>query len=174
MQEFNLKAGGLLNCTYENKECLEIESMMKLMDEMDNMCQSFGTFMRNFVSLSNFYSFSDTKIVFDIYMDAMMSGSDNICGSLKPKEKFMHQYFAKLSAALGFDQSELVSLFDVPSIVGTIDEADLTMPLIHQSFYYSQCEDNVNLTWEDMTSCANKWFKSMRRMRLNEGKHFNT
>ena len=56
---------------------------------MDNKCQSFGTFMRNFIPLSNFYSFSDTKIVFDIYMDAMMSGSDDICALIKPKEKFM-------------------------------------------------------------------------------------
>ena len=145
--------------------------MTNILYEMDYVHTSFGTLMRNFVGLSNFTSFSLTKDVYHAYSDAKKSGFDKMCKGFKPKEKAMHEYFTKLSAALGFQQSEFVSLFDVPSMVGIID--NLYYPPIQQSFYYSRCVDNVNLTLKDMRSCAEKWVSSTKEIKLSEGEPFN-
>ena len=167
----NSNTGRLLNCTSQNEDCLQIEAMTNILYGVHTYGTSFGTLMRNFVGLSNFTSFSLTKDVYHAYSDAKKSGFDKMCKAFKPKEKAMHEYFTKLSAALGFQQSEFGSLFDVPSMVGIID--DLYYPLIQQSFYYSRCEDNINLTLNDMTYCANKWDSSMKEIKLSEGEPFN-
>lgn len=89
--------------------------MVRLINEMTLLKLSFGSFLRNFGMLK-FDTLSSTKTLpeilkvkeYDIYYG-------NICDFLlQPKEKKMHEYFTNLSKAIGFNESEAISLYDLP------------------------------------------------------------
>ena len=159
------------NCTL-NEECTKNEVMAELLFEISNRLGylQFGSFIRNFVGLSNFDSLSLTELLFFAYF----GDETKACNSLKTEEKNIHQYFADLSQVLGFDKSEQMSLYDIPGInKAMVVDLDILRwgNDVRNSFIYSRCQDDDN---DFNRFCEKEWEIYSNRYwdRVNEGKHF--
>ena len=69
----------------------------------------------------------------------------------KENEKKLHIYFTNISKSIGFDDTEAISLFDVPGIFGSHNSYDLWMP---QVFLFSICKD-YNETFDSVSDYYN-------------------
>ena len=158
------------NCTL-NDECKKNEVMVELLFEISNKLGyfEFGSFIRNFVGLSNFDSLSETELLRFAYF----GDETKACNSMKPKEKMIHQYFEKLSKLVGFDMSEQLSLYDIPGInlaMGITDDFASYGNDVRNSFIHSRCQDVTN----DFNGvCSKEWVFHTQSYwdRVNEGKH---
>ena len=72
----------------------------------------------------------------------------------------MHEYFEQLSKVAGFSEEELVSLYDLPAIVATLNISKLSAPSFPQLFLYSRCrgmsDSEPVVTW-DSQDCLATW-----------------
>ena len=115
---------------------------MKLIIEFTTTEQSFGSVVRNYMHL-NSESFSSTKTYMDLKKKFKLEYYDDICSILNENDKIMHEYFTNISKLVGFDDSELISSFDIPGIFGNsrnLNE-DSWPPLMAQTFLYSKCQE---------------------------------
>ena len=151
--------------------------LMKLFMEFATTTQTFGSVVRNYMHLDS-ESFSSTNTHKDILDKFKMTQYDDICSTLNENDKRLHEYFTNLSKLVGFDDSELLSSFDIPGIFGNsrnLDE-DSWPPLMPQTFLYSQCQEyydgkdsssifTQSLSQSDLEfseSCISKWDSSLQ------------
>ena len=77
------------------------------------------------------------------------------CHILSDKEKFLHLIFTNFSKAVGFNDSELVSLYDLPAMLanpGTTHES------LTQALLYSRCKNNdTNYILYEVLDCQEEW-----------------
>ena len=95
-----------------------------------------GLFLTTFANLTGteigpvtWSTFDDTHI-YSIVED---------CLKVSQHEKIMHKYFAELGVALGFEENETLSLFDIPSIMSKLDNEDTIVKEASQVFIHSHC-----------------------------------
>ena len=119
--------------------------------------EGFGTVLRNFVELSNFNSLSLNRALFDMYLNKMIFGMKNYCENLKENEKKLHGFFSKLSNLIGFEESESISLYDVPGIVSDVKSVDeLSLGAFPKNFFFSRCQFGHE-TFEEVENCSRSW-----------------
>ena len=53
----------------------------------------------------------------------------------------LHEYFTELSKSIGFDETEAISLYDIPGIFGSLIGEENWPLLMPQTFIYSKCKD---------------------------------
>ena len=128
------------NCIF-GEECRNT-FLIKLMHEFTLTKQTFGSVVRNYMHLDSesFSSINTYKYIQDKFN---MRKYDNICNVLNENEKKMHEYLTNISKLVGFDDSELISSFDIPGIFGNsrnLDD-DSWPPLMPQTFLYSKCKE---------------------------------
>ena len=152
-------------------ECKNV-FLIKLIHEFTSTKQSFGSVVRNYMHLDS-ESFSSTNTHQDIEDKFSMRQYDDFCKVLSKNEKMMHEYLTNISKLVGFNESELISSFDIPGIFGNsknLNEASWP-PLMPQTFLYSKCKEHYegkdfssifkpgisqsNLEFTE--SCINKW-----------------
>ena len=153
----NYTTDTFLNCSSEvcqeyQKDAVRILIMMSLTREGI----PFGSFITQFIHLKNYKSFGSCR------HDLCGYGDINIkCNILNEDEKILHEYFTILSKSFGFNDTELLSLYDLPGMLAdkidyyptasvntaSVDgkiEADFLLGDIPQAYLYSDCEDREN------------------------------
>ena len=117
----------------------------------------FGSLITQFISLNNFTSFGSCR--HDLCLQGVDTNFD--CTKLDENEKILHEYFALLSKSFGFNDTELLSLYELPGMLAdktdyyptasvntaSVDgkiEADFLLGDIPQAYLYSDCEDREN------------------------------
>ena len=63
------------------------------------------------------------------------------CKEIETKKLKMHQYFEQISKIAGFSENELVSLYDLPAIIGNLNLTKLLDPSFQQSFLFTRCRE---------------------------------
>ena len=63
------------------------------------------------------------------------------CKEIETKKLKMHQYFEQISKIAGFSENELVSLYDLPAIIGNSNLTKLLDPSFQQSFLFTRCRE---------------------------------
>ena len=125
-------------------ECENI-FLVKLLYELTSTKQGFGSLVRNYGHLESSHSFGLSKTINDLGLNQF----DDICSILTSNEMKLHEYFTKLSTSIGFDETEAISLYDMPAIFGSIIGEDNWPLLMPQTFIYSRCMDyNQNMKKE--------------------------
>ena len=127
----------------------------------------------------NFLSYFLNKIKLDKKLDntfkygkrANNQNWDHFC-SLEKNEKFVQMYFTNLSKSIGFEENELVSLYDLPSMLSNANDEDMFN--FHQNFLYSTCQDPVTnaylLSGNFLQSPTYACFMEWKSLLYKEGK----
>ena len=76
---------------------------------------------------------------------------------LKENELWLHQYFKNLSKIAGFEDKELVSLYDVPGMVSKLTKLQIEDWFGPQNFIYSRCKDDKHFQPIKIVDCFNTW-----------------
>ena len=122
--------------------------------EMDSTYK-LGSLLRNFVDLSNFDSFSQSKSWHDI-RQWFWSKPLDYCQALKDNEKIIHEFFSNLSLAIGLDELQKISLYDIPGILSRIRvHSVLQNPKLQSSFYFTRCQNKEDVKFKQ--ECADEW-----------------
>ena len=114
----------------------------------------------------NFLSYFLSKVKLDQNMDntfkhGKMEGKtywQSFC-EMGKNEKFVHMLFTNMSKLVGFDDNELVSLYDLPSMLSNANDDSIYQ--FQQNFLYSICQDSVknngNNPQSPTKSCFYEW-----------------
>ena len=141
-----------------------IKKVLQLLGNMINnhyTNQPFGSFMATFAHLDKFQSQTfDSKEI--------PAFTQDLCELLKPKDKLLHDYFKQLSRSVGLDEGELVSLYDLPSIVATIRFKDIESPKFFQSYLYSRCNMKPNYTQDAEENCQTFWCQIKGKLKWDD------
>ena len=120
-----------------------------------NSTYKFGSLLRNFVDLSNFDSFSQSKSWHDI-RQWFWSKPLDYCQALKDNEKIIHEFFSNISLAIGLDELQKISLYDIPGILSRIRvQYVLQNPKLQSSFYFTRCQNKEDVKFKQ--ECADEW-----------------
>ena len=152
-----------------SKNCQRVEAMVRVILEMSENIRfmPFGFFMRNFIELGDYWSFTQIKTlmntndedVFDLWSDEPAS----ICDPLTQEESIAHEYFVNLSTIAGFGSMEKTNLYELPGKLATSEPDQgnydqLTIQVkMPQSMYYSRCKKDSNIVFGNTTTCHVKW-----------------
>ena len=143
-------------------------SVLNAYTESDKQDIRFGSFLTNFIPLKNFKSFVSTTMTdcflwdkgcdYDYDYDTYEMGSVTFgCGALDDNEIFIHGLFSALSTLIGFDKTNNISLFDIPSILADIDHtAALTLRKLHP-FLFTRCQREDETQLFDFYDCVEEW-----------------
>ena len=145
-----------VNCT--TSQCLKNELMTRIFNEMTAKDIPFGTFLREFIQLNEFWSFSQIKSLWELNWELWFAfDEENICDFLSEQETFVHDYFTNLSLVPNFNETESNDLFELPGKLGTLIEKpgdyepstfDIKM---FQAPFYSMCKQDMSTPFENMT-----------------------
>jgi hypothetical protein len=117
----------------------------------------FGTYISNFVNISGTTFDPNVGLKYD----------HNRCKKINPMDDLVHGYLTDLAEATGFTTGSF-SLYDIPSMLATIDSAALKNPTIQQAFVYSQCKTTDDFPSRlEFNTCMIRW----RRMLENNMTH---
>ena len=72
-------------------------------------------------------------------------------------DKLLHGFFKSLGTGLGLNEDELVSIFDIPSILGVHNEDSSWNLPVSQTFLFTQCQLSQELRKGDFGVCVNFW-----------------
>jgi hypothetical protein len=127
----------------------------------------FGTFLATFANMTR--SKSADWSSFDYVSKTSGLIMDKICNRMSRSEKNVHEFFTQLGQAVGFKPDESLSLFEVPSMVASLDKKTFDLPFTRSSFFYSQCYNEstasvvhaVNQIEQFENRVCNSWTKKM-------------
>ena len=163
------------NCT-SIEDCLKIEIVMEKILGMDYFWEGFGTFLRNYVLLNEFDSFKIDETFMNIYYDKVAYGDmSSICENLRDDEIKTHQIFTELSKLIGFEDNEVMSLYDIPGMISDVARKDFDEVIygaMYKSSFYSRCK--YGFDYEDLSKCGRAWGSYVDEIRNNNmsGKMF--
>ena len=154
LPEFGLFSNNVFICS-KRCESMKANIIKKALQHLGNMIyidhqQPFGSFMVNFAHLDKKQSQT-----FDTTETPALTR--DLCKLLKPKDKLLHEYFKQLSRSIGLNESEIISLYDLPAIVATLDFKDIESPKFPQSYLYSRCNMKLNNTKDNEENCQTFW-----------------
>ena len=158
----NYKTENFPNCTSDIcKDSQENAVRILLMLWMTMGGIPLGSFIAQFIHLNNFKSFGSCR--HDLCDTYTLSFN---CTGFDENEKKLHAYFTEISKSFGFNDSELLSLYELPgmladkvdyyptaSVNGKI-EADFLLGDLPQAYLYSDCKEreHINFTINYRTS----------------------
>ena len=114
--------------------------------------QPFGSFLASFLSEMEYTGFRNDK-----YLEKM---PQNICNKITANEKFLHNFFQRLSKSLGLNGTRTLSLLDLPMMFGNLHETTLNNgPFLKTSqfSFYSMCQVNPKFNPPEEKNCFGKW-----------------
>ena len=129
--------------------------------------QQFGSFLASFAQISDEFlcfkkagglSISKSEIY---HLQNILTSIDYDCGQIYSKKYKLHGYFEELSKIAGFSENELVSLYDLPAIVATLNMSKLFSPSFPQFFLHTRCRGisdwHSNEIRRSIKDCSNSW-----------------
>ena len=137
-----------------------IDQIVRLLSTVANIEPKlpFGTFVASFADLS------DDFLHYDIKNQYWIKDGVTQCQLLKELKHYnIHEYFQHLSKIVGFADNELVSLYDLPAMVATLNHSKIskTEKSFQQFFLYTKCQELSDWKPEEikraMDSCIDKW-----------------
>ena len=140
-----------------------------MMSSVDGQNMRLGSFLAHFIHLKKFMSFEPTNLGYDDFFENSGCEYDDYygydyefevkfcCNALDGDELFLHEYFSSLSTLFGFENSNNISLFDVPSILANIDVTKSPMLTKHQPFLYTRCQKEDELHFFHFYDCVKEW-----------------
>ena len=111
----------------------------------------FGSFITKFIYLKNFKSFGSCR---PDLCDATYQSIN--CRNIDENERKLHEYFVILSKSFGFNESELLSLYELPGMLADdlnyaelsvdidgnqLEDADNLLGDMPQAYLYSTCKE---------------------------------
>ena len=121
--------------------------------------QSFGSFLSSFAQLSEEFGYFESKNAIGENYFSILHDREIDCKNAN--ENKYQKYFKQLSKIVGFTENELVSLYDLPAIVASLEESKLLKPNFAQLFYYTRCQDMSDWTSkkieDTIKSCIKSW-----------------
>jgi hypothetical protein len=140
----------LLGCT--EKKCkgklyfvqMYLKAASFLLEFEDKM--PFGTYISNFVNISGTTTFNT---------NLGLEYDHQRCKNIKPMDDLVHGYLTDLAEATGFTNGSF-SLYDISSMLATIDSAAFKNPTIQQAFVYSQCKTTDDFA-SGLNTCLISW-----------------
>ena len=115
----------------------------------------FGSFITQFIRLNNYKSFGSCR--HDLCLQYNDTNFD--CTKLDENENILHEYFALLSKHFGFNDSEILSLYELPGMLAdnldyrdasSVDgkiESDFLLGDIPQAYMYSDCKEREHINF---------------------------
>ena len=143
------------NTTECTKKLQFIDQIVRLLSTVANIESRlpFGTFVASFADLSDDFLHHNIKNQYWI-KDGVTQ-----CQLLKELKHYnIHEYFQHLSKIVGFADNELVSLYDLPAMVATLNDSKISDT---QYFLHTKCQELS--AWEiseiryGLDSCIAKW-----------------
>ena len=153
----NYTTDTFLNCTSEIcKDHQENAVRILIMMTLTRVGIPFGSFITQFIHLNNYKSFGSCR------HDLCHHTSDDMnidCKKLDENEKKLHEYFTLFSKSFGFNESELLSLYELPGMLadnldyvkitlandGKKNENDFLLGDIPQAYLYSDCKEREHI-----------------------------
>ena len=136
-------------CPTNLDECKRVVAMWKLIYWMALSKAKFGTLLKNTAFLEQWVSFGLKNKIGDVTNKFRFGLFNDVCQTLSPREKDLHEYFKSLAKLVGFSDLEKVSLHDLPAMLSSNIEDINWPPVMGQLFLYSVCEDISNRDQED-------------------------
>ena len=114
----------------------------------------FGSFMSQFIHTNKFKSFGSCRHDLCHYTNDMFIE----CNKLEQDERKLHDYLTKISKSFGFNESELLSLYELPGMLADDlnyakymkikgkTQNDNLLGDIPQAYLYSTCKERENVS----------------------------
>ena len=137
-----------------------IDQIVRLLSTVANIESTlpFGTFVASFAYLTDdflHYNIQNQYWIKDGFLQCQLAK--------ELKHYSIHEYFQHLSKIVGFADSELVSLYDLPAILTTFNSSKFskTEKSFQQFFVFTKCQELSDWNPEEMKhsmdSCADNW-----------------
>ena len=148
------------NTTECTKKLQFIDQIVRLLSTVANIepILPFGTFVASFADLT------DDFLHYNIQNQYWIKDGFLQCQIAKELKHYsIHEYFQHLSKIVGFADSELVSLYDLPAIFTTFNASKFskTEKSFQQFFVFTKCQELSDWNSEEMKhamdSCADNW-----------------
>ena len=157
-----------LECNDDPKQCIKQDTLSKLTYKMsfsNGIRQKFGSFLRSIAPMI-LDNFNEAKYH---TMVCFFGGcKKNLCKNLSQREKHLHQYFANLSANIGFTKK--ISLFEIPSILSY--NINLLMTKKADFFMDHRCNKLGQVLVKEIMDCAKIFSNFLDQMEQGEkGRH---
>lgn len=162
--ENSILTNAILNGTYKvsikeavscgsSISCIKFEMMTRILLELTRVDTPFGNFLRNFLGLNEFWSFSQLKPYEELETEVMFGfDKTSLCEFLTLEESFVHEYFVNLSTLADFNKTEWNDLYELPGILGTAD--DINHIKMSQFQLFSWCRENSDVEYEETRNCG--------------------
>ena len=131
-------------CPNSTEACKNVLSMWHLTYTLATSSLKFGTFLKNIVHNHGFVSFNMKSKVQDIAKRFSLGQYSDICKTMVKTEKDLQEYLTSLSKLVGFEVSESVSLYELPSLLAKDTDANNWPPVMNHLFLYTLCERDYN------------------------------
>ena len=144
--------------------------------DKDGQNMRFGSFLANFIPLKNFKSFLNTDLQYEDFWEegcesdwydyddeyeVSTESTKFCCKELDEHELFIHNYFSVLSTLIGFDESNNISLFDIPSILANIDATPISAltstPKLLHPYLFTRCQKEDEIHFVGFHACVKEW-----------------
>ena len=112
-----------------------------------NNDQLFGSFLKSFASILLDEFDPDNQLSLFCFFG---SCAKNLCKNFDTDEMHLHDYFANLSMAFGFDKK--ISLFEVPSLVSFFRDTYIVKK--PEFFMHSRCNKHGTISGKDLMECT--------------------
>ena len=115
----------------------------------------FGTLLKYFTGMENKDNFiSFFKATNDFFSEDFKCNSKYI--GLKKGEIMLHEYLKRISKLVGFSDEELVSIYDLPGMLTSVQN-DRKGKFGPQNYVYSRCQNDINFKATNLYECYGEW-----------------
>ena len=169
-------------CPTSTEACKNVSAMWKLTYTLAKTPLKFGTFLKNIVHNHGFISFNMKNKIQDIAKRFNLGQYSDICKTMVNAEKDLQKYLTSLSKLVGFEESEIVSLYELPSLFAKDTNDNNWPPVMNQLFLYTLCERDYNTPDDEFSyymssgltldkfdfggSCIEEWNRFFRGKKL--------
>ena len=142
-------------CPTSTKACKNVSAMWKLTYTLAKSPLKLGTFLKNTVHNHEFVSFDMKNKIQDVEKRFKLGQYSDVCKTMVKKEKDLHEYLTALAKAVGFEESEQVSLYELPALLSQAASTDNWPPVMNQLFLYTLCQKDYDAPDSDYSYYTN-------------------
>ena len=102
-----------------------------------------------------FVSFDMKNKIQDVDKRFKLGQYSDVCKTMVKKEKDLHEYLITLAKSVGFEESEQVSLYELPALLSQATSIDNWPPVMNQLYLYTLCQKDYNTPDSDYSYYSN-------------------
>ena len=142
-------------CPTSTEACKNVSAMWKLTYTLATSPLKLGTFLNNMVHNHGFVSFDMKNKIKDVEKRFKLGQYSDVCKTMVKKEKDLHEYLITLAKSVGFEESEQVSLYELPALLSQATSIDNWPPVMNQLYLYTLCQKDYNTPDSDNSYYSN-------------------